>query len=149
MTQGLLDRFDGRCAYCGSPPPPVLVAEHLVPMNRESVGLHAWGNVVPACKGCNDIKKGNPWHVHSKLDAQRREVIETYISEYDYNPDVAELKLVLGKLYDLVDGQTRALVDFALVASQPYIAGFHKQVLPITDEGIDDLDDDLADYAMD
>ena len=126
MTQALLDRFGGRCAYCGATPPPVLVAEHLVPMNRESVGLHAWGNVVPACKGCNDIKKGESWQVHSQLDAPRRRAIAAYISEYGYNPNVAELKVVLGKLYDLADGQTRALVDFALVASQPYISGFHK-----------------------
>lgn len=126
MPQALLDRFGGQCAYCGANPPPVLVAEHLVPMNRESVGLHAWGNIVPSCKGCNDIKKGDAWHVHSQLDPLRREAIRAYISEYGYDPDVAELKVVLGKLYDLADGQTRALVDFALVASQPYIAGFHK-----------------------
>lgn len=145
MTQALLDRFDGRCAYCGTPPPPVLVAEHLVPMNRESVGLHAWGNVVPACKTCNDIKKGNPWHVHPQLDVHRREVIASYIAEYGYAPDVAELIVVLGKLYDLADKQTRALVDFALVASQPYIAGFHKPVLPVTDEASNDLSDDVTD----
>jgi len=145
MTSALLDRFDGRCAYCGTPPPPVLVAEHLVPMNRESVGLHAWGNVVPACKGCNDIKKGNSWHIHPMLDATRRAAIETYIAEYKYDPDVAELKDVLGKLYDLADGQTRALVDFALVASRPYIAGLGKPIqqaaeddVTVTDGGLDD-----------
>ncbi len=127
---GLLERFGSRCAYCGSPPPPALVAEHLVPMNRKSVGLHAWGNVVPACKECNGIKKDEPWDVHPKLNQQRSEAIAAYVSEYGYNPDVAELKIVLGKLYDLADAQTRALVDFALIASQPYIAGFHKPVLP-------------------
>jgi len=55
MNANLRARFDDRCAYCGAPPPPALVEEHLVAMNRESVGLHAWGNVVPACKSCNDV----------------------------------------------------------------------------------------------
>lgn len=126
MTPALLARFAGRCAYCGCEPPPVLVAEHLVPMNRESIGLHAWGNVVPACKPCNDIKSGKPWETHPQLNSDRKLAIEAYIAAYGYNPDVAELRVVLGKLYDLADSQTRALIEFALVASRPYITGFQQ-----------------------
>ncbi len=36
-----------------------------------------------------------------------------------------ELKIVMAKLYELADQQTRALVEFGLVASRPYIAGMH------------------------
>jgi hypothetical protein len=125
MTADLVARFGGCCAYCGEPPPPTLVEEHLVPMNRQSVGLHAWGNVVPACKPCNDVKAGHPWLSHPRLDPVRRAAIEGYVSEFGYDPDVAELRIVLGKLYELADRQTRALVDFGLVASRPYIAGMH------------------------
>lgn len=124
LTPELLDRFDGRCAYCSSPPPPNLVEEHLVPMNRVSVGLHAWGNVVPACKACNDLKAAKAWSGHPQLNDSRRLAIETYIADYSYAPNTAELQLVLEKLYDLADRQTRALVDFGLVASRPYIARF-------------------------
>jgi HNH endonuclease len=126
MTDALKDRFDGRCAYCGAQ--VALVAEHLVPMNRKSVGLHAWGNIVPACKPCNDIKAGHAWGAHSQLDDARRGAIDTYISEYRYAPDVTGLQLVLEKLYELTNLQTRALVEFGLVASQPHIAGLHTAI---------------------
>lgn len=123
MPPSLLARFDDACAYCGAPPP--LVEEHLVPINRTAVGLHAWGNIVPACKSCNDLKAGNSWESHPKLNDARRDGIAAYIAEYGYDPDVTELRVVLGKLYELADRQTRALVDFGLVASRPYIAGLH------------------------
>jgi HNH endonuclease len=123
MTGALRDRFGGNCAYCGTEAP--LVEEHLVPMNRVSVGLHAWGNIVPACKPCNDTKAGHPWGEHAMLDEARRDAIGAYIVQYRYEPNVVELKIVLAKLYELTDRQTRALVEFGLVASRPYIAGMH------------------------
>lgn len=124
MTPALRQRFGGLCAYCGAAPGDV--EEHLVPINRESVGLHSWGNIVPACKPCNDIKSGRAWQDHPRLDPARRAAIELYVGEYGYDPDIAELRVVLGKLYELADRQTRALVDFGLVASRPYIAGLHR-----------------------
>ncbi len=123
MTPELVARFGGTCAYCGTA--TVAVEEHLVPMNRGAVGLHAWGNIVPACKSCNDIKGGKPWYEHPKLDPRRHEAIASYVTEYGYAPDVTELRIVLSKLYELADKQTRALVDFGLVASRPHIAGMH------------------------
>ena len=44
-------------------------------MNRTAVGLHAWGNIVPACKLCNDAKAGNAWDAHPRVDQTRREAI--------------------------------------------------------------------------
>jgi hypothetical protein len=124
LTADLIARFDGACAYCGEPPAPnQLREEHLVPINRKSVGLHAWGNVVPACKRCNDVKTDNAWQEHPRLDVGRRTAIEEFITDYGYAPNIDELRAVLGKLYELVDRQTRGLVEFALVASLPYIAG--------------------------
>ena len=40
------------------------------------------------------------------------------MAEYGYDPDVTELRVVLGKSYELADRQTRALVEFGLVASR-------------------------------
>ena len=125
LTDELKARFNYSCAYCGSPPPVELVEEHLVPINRTSAGLHSWGNIVPACKECNQKKRDSPWEQHPELNEQRRETIEAYIAEYRYSPNVTELLIVLEKLYELADLQTRALVDFALVASRPYLATLH------------------------
>ena len=102
-----------------------LVEEHLVAINRVSVGLHAWGNIVPACKPCNDIKRDKAWSEHPLLDHDRRQRIVDYVADHKYNPEVTELRTVLERLYSLSDSQTRALVEFGLVASRPYIAGLH------------------------
>jgi 5-methylcytosine-specific restriction endonuclease McrA len=46
----------GLCAYCEKRfPPRELTMDHVVPVARG--GRSARGNVVPACKGCNDRKK--------------------------------------------------------------------------------------------
>jgi len=49
-----LDR--GRCHYCGrSFPPRALTMDHIVPLVRG--GKSKKGNLVPACKDCNNKKK--------------------------------------------------------------------------------------------
>lgn len=46
----------GRCYYCrGSFPPKTLTMDHVVPLSRG--GRSTKGNVVPACKECNNKKK--------------------------------------------------------------------------------------------
>ena len=46
----------GICYYCGSPTPPAeLTMDHIVPIARG--GKSTKGNVVPACKECNNNKK--------------------------------------------------------------------------------------------
>ena len=46
----------GRCYYCGrSVPPKALTMDHIVPMSRG--GRSTKGNVVTACKACNNKKK--------------------------------------------------------------------------------------------
>ena len=128
MGKELKDRFDNRCAYCGEE--AKLLTEHLVPMNKVWAGLHAWGNIVPACTPCNNVKADKDWRPLTILTAERREAVEAYISDYGYAPDVEELKVVLDKLYQLSDRQTRSLIEFGLVATRPYLAGLHKPLSP-------------------
>jgi 5-methylcytosine-specific restriction endonuclease McrA len=46
----------GVCYYCGGPTPPAeLTMDHIVPVARG--GKSTKGNVVPACKECNNNKK--------------------------------------------------------------------------------------------
>lgn len=48
--------FGGRCAYCERKVPQ-LEKEHVIPLNREGLGLRHNGNIVPACSTCNQAKK--------------------------------------------------------------------------------------------
>jgi 5-methylcytosine-specific restriction enzyme A len=56
----------GRCGYCGRPTPPrALTMDHRVPLVRG--GRSTRGNVVPACKACNNAKKyllPTEWEAH-------------------------------------------------------------------------------------
>jgi 5-methylcytosine-specific restriction endonuclease McrA len=46
----------GACHYCGkTTPPKALTMDHIVPIARG--GRSTKGNVVPACKACNNTKK--------------------------------------------------------------------------------------------
>lgn len=51
--QRLIDRHQGRCAYCGCLP-ELLTMDHVVPLSRG--GRHSIGNVLPACWPCNHRK---------------------------------------------------------------------------------------------
>ncbi len=49
-------RSKGRCYYCNcSTPPKELTMDHIVPIARG--GKSTKGNIVPACKACNNKKK--------------------------------------------------------------------------------------------
>lgn len=49
--RALFARDHGRCQYCGAPAESI---DHVVPRSRG--GLHAWENVVAACRRCNTVK---------------------------------------------------------------------------------------------
>ncbi len=50
-------RFQNRCPYCQRPLVTEAVVEHLDGMNRYRAGLHVPGNVLVACKSCNNQKR--------------------------------------------------------------------------------------------
>ena len=67
QKQELLDYFDHGCCFCGvSIDLKNLSQDHLIPMNKEYLGLHAWGNVVPCCKDCNNEKQQKNWQIFLK-----------------------------------------------------------------------------------
>jgi 5-methylcytosine-specific restriction endonuclease McrA len=83
--------FGGRCCYCGMDLGAGGVQDHLVPLNRSSLGLHAWGNIVPSCGPCNAFKQGKPWHevVAERAEesaAERYKRINAFVSHYRYDP---------------------------------------------------------------
>jgi hypothetical protein len=52
------ERFNNRCPYCSCDLANTIpVIEHLDGMNRYRVGLHVPGNVLVACRRCNNEKR--------------------------------------------------------------------------------------------
>lgn len=113
----IVDFFDGRCCYCdaefaeGRRP----VQDHLIPMNRTALGLHAWGNIVPACQICNAKKQGRDWkdfiieRAGAHAQERHRRVTEL-IREYDYRPSL-DLSDVAGELYDEIGSISMTLIQ--------------------------------------
>jgi hypothetical protein len=135
MTPALRARFDDACAYCASPREAEghLVEDHLVPRNRHAGGLHAWGNVVPSCRTCNNLKRDRSWREHlavvttgANLYQSRLDRLTTYIEEFAYDPDVSTLLPVLEALYVMADQQARGLVKFALAATEPQLGSLRR-----------------------
>jgi hypothetical protein len=57
IRNSLLEEFGNSCAYCGtSLTDATMEIDHVIPMNKASVGLHMYGNLVPSCKPCNTAK---------------------------------------------------------------------------------------------
>ena len=68
-------RAAGVCHYCGEKyPPSALTMDHIVPLGRG--GRSVRGNVVPACKACNDRKK-------ALLPVEWREYLDTLGHRHD------------------------------------------------------------------
>jgi hypothetical protein len=129
QVDAVLRFFDSACAYCGSPKRD---EDHLVPRNRRSGGLHAWGNVVPCCTTCNSSKSQRMWtdHIAALIEtrtitaeeaAQRSAAIRGMVAHFKYRPQVDELLPVVEDLYRHADLQARSLIKFALSALKPYL----------------------------
>jgi len=109
--------FGERCCYCGDGLAPNRVAQdHLVPMNKSSLGLHAWGNVVPACQDCNAKKQGKEWHAYlvsrAKHDAaERYQRVTDFVAHYKYAPNPNDLRDTAEELYDEVGSISMTLIS--------------------------------------
>jgi hypothetical protein len=96
--------------------PSRIAQDHLIPMNKTSLGLHAWGNVVPACQDCNAQKQGREWHAflvrRAGLDAAARyERISQFVAKYKYSPDLTNLRTVAADLYSEVGAVAMTLIN--------------------------------------
>lgn len=61
-----------RCVYCNAAPPAhELTLDHVEP--RVKGGDQSDGNLVTACKTCNELKAGSPAWAFLAADAERRE----------------------------------------------------------------------------
>jgi 5-methylcytosine-specific restriction endonuclease McrA len=94
--------FDNKCAYCGKVGD--LVMEHAIPINKENLGEHRIGNIVPACDECNKTKADKNYRefLGNNLDAIKK--IDKYMESKNYNPleDDERLKKILNMAYEEV-----------------------------------------------
>lgn len=107
--------FGGNCCYCNAA--PATAQDHLIPMNKSSLGLHAWGNVVPACGPCNAAKQGRDWKDFMIQQAgsqasERYSRMQEFLAEYGYQP-TSDLREVAETLYDEI-----GVIAMALIASK-------------------------------
>jgi 5-methylcytosine-specific restriction endonuclease McrA len=108
--------FGGRCCYCGAEFGPTLsaVQDHLIPMNKADLGLHAWGNIVPACQACNAKKQRHDWRdfiiERAGPDAGERHArVKAFLVHYHYEPSF-ELRDVAEELYEEVGSIAMTLI---------------------------------------
>ena len=113
----LLEYFGNCCCFCNVEiDRRSLSQDHLIPMNKSHLGLHAWGNVVPCCQNCNNEKQQKPWQefIVSKagsVDAERRsDLINSFVSEMHYDPAL-NLHQYADNLYDDVGAVAKTLID--------------------------------------
>lgn len=97
--------FGQRCCYCDCDLSVGRTAQdHLIPMNKTSLGLHAWGNVVPACQDCNARKQAREWHAYlveraGQSAAERYRRVTEFVQHYNYAPDPNDLRDTAEELY--------------------------------------------------
>jgi NMD protein affecting ribosome stability and mRNA decay len=112
----VLDFFNGRCCFCGTELTVSRVCgDHLVPINKKDLGLHAWGNIVPACNPCNSKKHGSDWRdfiiERAGSDAaERHQRMREFLEAYPYDPQY-DLGSIVADLYVEVGAIAMALIQ--------------------------------------
>ena len=94
--------FGGACAYCGEV--KQLEMDHAVPINKEHMGEHRLGNLVPSCRQCNETKRSSDYREFLADNAAARQAIEEYMRMHGYTPikdreDAAKMREVMEIAY--------------------------------------------------
>lgn len=119
----LLRFFDYKCCFCGTEiDRNSLSQDHLIPMNKTSLGLHAWGNVVPCCSPCNNEKQQKPWKEFIQAKAndfakERTERIEAFVTSKNYDPNL-NLHEFADNLYEDVGQVAMTLINLRYQQAQ-------------------------------
>jgi len=119
--------FSNSCCYCGvSLTEDNMTDDHLIPINKKSLGLHAWGNIVPCCRHCNKEKHFGEWRAFlktkssTKLYKKRADAILRYQKKYKYSPNL-ELEDIANNLYEDVGQVSSTLINLRLKQAESVI----------------------------
>jgi 5-methylcytosine-specific restriction endonuclease McrA len=87
--------FSQKCAYCGAE--AELQMEHAIPINKEKLGEHRLGNLVPSCRGCNSDKHGHDFKEFLGGNAEAIRRIVEHMENKNYVPleDNEQVRMVL------------------------------------------------------
>ncbi|PIE47780.1 MAG: hypothetical protein CSA42_01990 [Gammaproteobacteria bacterium] len=119
----LLEFFDYQCCFCGTAiNRKSLSQDHLIPMNKSALGLHAWGNVVPCCSSCNNEKQQKSWREFIKIKAgveaeARTKRIDDFVASKNYDPTL-NLHEYADNLYEDVGQVAMTLINLRYKQAQ-------------------------------
>jgi hypothetical protein len=99
--------FGQACAYCGAS--GEVVMDHVIPINRQALGEHRLGNLVPSCRACNSRKSEQDFRAFLKGDPDRIAAIEAHMARHGYRPIGAHAQL--RRIVDLAHQEVRDLAD--------------------------------------
>jgi 5-methylcytosine-specific restriction endonuclease McrA len=99
--------FNNICAYCGSS--GELEMDHAIPINKDKLGEHRIGNIVPACKKCNANKGNKDYREYLGKNINAIRKIDEYMENRHYIPleDNENLKNVL----NIAHGEIPAIAE--------------------------------------
>ena len=127
QKQELLEFFAYACCFCGDEiSVSALSQDHLIPMNKTHLGLHAWGNVVPCCSHCNNKKQQRPWEAYltetttSRVNKRRKKRIHDFIAVKKYDPQL-NLHEYADNLYEDVGSVAMTLIQLRYKQAQEAI----------------------------
>lgn len=74
-----------------------MLIEHAVPINKEKLGEHRLGNLVPSCNGCNSNKAGKDFREFLGENTRAIRKIEEYMDSRNYVPleNNEQMKMIL------------------------------------------------------
>lgn len=82
--QAVIADFGHGCAYCGAK--DELVMDHVIAINKQSLGEHRIGNLVPACRPCNARKAEQDFQAFLSHDQPRTLAIRAHMAKHGYGP---------------------------------------------------------------
>lgn len=104
------NHFSNKCAYCGAQ--SELQIEHAVPINKEKLGEHRLGNLVPSCNQCNGNKRDKHFREFLNGDPSAISAIEDYMNSRNYVPleDNEQMSKILNMAYEEVAALARRYI---------------------------------------
>lgn len=83
--------------------------DHVVPINKQALGEHRLGNLVPSCRACNARKAERDFREFLADHPVRSAAIETHMQSHGYEPrgDHAQLRAII----ELAHQDVRNLAD--------------------------------------